>query len=112
MQQFEKYYFVKVEPVNDYALFRRSQTVLFKTAFQNTAKQCGQGLSCVDVSVAVVQENVQTLQQNMLAHQISQQLEGLKKRVIEGLCAADKTRPSLQKLLDGLTKVQQIIVEQ
>ncbi|KZV46370.1 hypothetical protein F511_07922 [Dorcoceras hygrometricum] len=69
--------------------------------------EAGQGLSFVDSRVAVVDEKFQTIpvQQNMLSSHISDQLEELKKMVIEGLCDADKTRTTLQELL---TKIQQI----
>lgn len=74
--------------------------------------ETGIGLSCVDDIVALVQENVQALSQSMHANQISEQLDGLKKMVFEGLREADKARTTLHELLDGLAKIQQIIVEQ
>ncbi|XP_075483136.1 uncharacterized protein LOC142523283 isoform X2 [Primulina tabacum] len=79
---------------------------------ENPVVEAGMGLSCVDDSVVVVQEYDQALLQNMHAHQISEQLEGLKKMVFEVLCEVDKTRTTLHELLDGFTKIQQIIVEQ
>ncbi|XP_073058400.1 uncharacterized protein [Primulina eburnea] len=79
---------------------------------ENPVVEAGMGLSCVDDSVVVVQESDQALLQNLHAHQISEQLEGLKKMVFEVLCEVDKTRTTLHELLDGFTKIQQIIVEQ
>ncbi|XP_073153833.1 uncharacterized protein [Henckelia pumila] len=80
------------------------------------AELAGMGFSGVDDIAAVVPENVETdlpVQQNVDGHlQISEQLEGLKKMVIEELCAADKTTTTLRELLDGLAKIQQIIIEQ
>ncbi|XP_073279797.1 uncharacterized protein [Primulina huaijiensis] len=79
---------------------------------ENPVVEAGMGLSCVDDSVVVVQEYDQALLKNMYAHQISEQLEGLKKMVFEVLFEVDKTRTTLHELLDGFTKIQQIIFEQ